>query len=90
MEEKKNKKNKLFVGKVISDKMDKTVVAKVQRTYKHPLLKKVVKIYKKYKVHDENGEAKVGDIIRFFEGCPISKTKYMYLDSIETKASGVK
>ena len=86
----KNKSKKLFVGKVISDKMDKTVVVKVQRTYKHPLLKKVVRVYKKYKVHDENGVAKMGDRIKFFEGRPVSKSKYMYLDSVEAKASGVK
>lgn len=86
----KNKAKKLFVGKVISDKMDKTVVVKVQRTYKHPLLKKVVKVCKKYKVHDEKGTAKIGDKVKFFAGRPVSKTKYMYLDSVEKNAAGVK
>jgi small subunit ribosomal protein S17 len=86
----KSKCKKLYVGKVISDKMDKTVVVKVQRIFKHPLLRKVVKVYKKYKVHDENSVAKMGDSIKFFEGRPVSKSKYMYLDSVESKASGVK
>ncbi len=85
-----SKAKKLYVGKVISDKMDKTVVVKVQRIFKHPLLRKVVKVYKKYKVHDENSVAKMGDSIKFFEGRPVSKSKYMYLDSVESKASGVK
>lgn len=88
MVEMQNKKKKLYVGKVTSDKMDKTVVVSVERTYKHPLLKKIVRVSKKYKVHDESNVAKVGDVIKFFEGRPLSKTKFMYLDSVETKAVG--
>lgn len=66
-------------GEVISDKMDKTVVVKVERTFMHNRYKKVIRTYKKYKVHDENKDAKVGDIVDIYEGKPVSKTKYMYL-----------
>lgn len=88
MAEIQNKKKKLYVGKVTSDKMDKTVVVSVERTYKHPLLRKIVRVSKKYKVHDEANIAKVGDVVKFFEGRPLSKTKFMYLDSVEIKAVG--
>lgn len=88
MAEIQNKKKKLYVGKVTSDKMDKTVVVSVERTYKHPLLRKIVRVSKKYKVHDEANIAKVGDVVKFFEGRPLSKTKFMYLDSVEVKAVG--
>ena len=75
--------NKSFlIGKVVSDKMDKTVVVRVDRTFMHPHFKKVMKALKKYKVHDENGSAKVGDIVEFYEARPISKTKYMYLNRV--------
>lgn len=82
--------NKNFlIGRVISDKMDKTVVVKVDRTYMHPRFQKVMKALKKYKVHDENGSAKVGDIVEFYEARPISKTKYMYLNRIVKSSSGL-
>ena len=74
-------------GIVISDKMEKTVVVKTERTYKHVLLGKVIRSFKKYKVHDEGNEAKVGDVIEFYEGRPTSKTKYMYLVRV-VKQSG--
>lgn len=76
------KVKKPIVGEVVSDKMDKTIVIKVQRTYKEPLLKKVVRSTKKYKVHDENELAQVGDIVEVFEGRPVSKTKFLYLSRI--------
>jgi small subunit ribosomal protein S17 len=77
----KNKKCE-FVGKVVSDKMDKTVVAEITRTFKHPRFHKILRKTKKYKVHDEQGLAKIGDVIEFYEGRPVSKTKYMYLSRI--------
>jgi small subunit ribosomal protein S17 len=73
---------RLIVGEVVSNKMDKTIVIKVQRTYKEPLMKKVVRSAKKYKVHDEKEQAHIGDIVEVFEGRPISKTKFMYLSRI--------
>lgn len=72
----------LWTGKVISDKMDKTVVVSVESTFKHPLFGKVLKRSKKYKVHDPLSQAKVGDVIEFFEGRPVSKTKYMYFSKV--------
>lgn len=74
-----DKVKRTITGKVISDKMDKTIVVSVERNYTHPLLGKVIRTSKKYKVHDEQGQAKVGDTVEISTGKPISKTKYMYL-----------
>ncbi len=78
----KKTKKRMFSGKVISDSMNKTVVVSLERSHNHPLLSKVVRSSKKYKVHDENNTAKVGDIVEFYEGRPVSKTKCMYLNRI--------
>jgi small subunit ribosomal protein S17 len=67
------------VGEVTSDKMDKTIVVKVSRSMRHPLLGKVVRRHKKYHVHDENNAAKIGDWVEIKESRPISKTKHMAL-----------
>lgn len=77
---------RLFEGEVVSDKMDKTIVVKVVRTKKHPHFGKVLKFEKKYKVHDEQEQAHVGDVVEFQEGRPLSKTKHMYLTRIVKKA----
>lgn len=85
-------KKQLFHGKVVSDKMDKTIVVEHQRTYKNLDINKVIKVTKKYKVHDEKELASVGDMVEFYEGRPLSKTKYMYLVrvmNIDTKNSAV-
>lgn len=73
------KPKRIFRGQVVSDKMDKTVVVRVERTYIHPLLEKVIRTSKKYKVHDESETAHLGDVVEIYEGRPVSKTKYMYL-----------
>jgi small subunit ribosomal protein S17 len=73
---------KVFQGEVVSAKMDKTVVVKVERSYIHPHLHKVMRVTKKYKVHDELKQAVAGDVVEFYEGRPVSKTKYMYLGKI--------
>jgi len=73
------KKKKIYIGKVVSDKMDKTIVVKTERTFRHSRFHKILKKIKKYKVHDEHKQTKVGDVVEFYEGRPISKTKYMYL-----------
>ena len=78
--------NKLLVGKVVSDKMDKTVVVSTERTFRHPVLGKVVRKTKKYKIHDASEEAKPGDLIEFREGRPVSKTKYMYMVRVVKKS----
>jgi len=66
---------KTRTGVVVSDKMDKTIVVKIVRTWKHPLYKKIVKSSKKYKAHDEENAAKVGDKVKITETRPISKDK---------------
>ena len=80
--EKSKTARRLLLGEVTSDKMDKTIVVKVQRTFKHPMFGKVLKKATHYKVHDEKGEAKVGDVVEFFEGRPLSKTKCRYLTRV--------
>ncbi len=72
-------------GVVVSDKMQKTVVVQVTRTFRHPLYKKVVKKHKKFKAHDELG-AKVGDVVRIVESRPISKTKHWVVEAILKRA----
>lgn len=73
---------RVLQGKVISDKMDKTIVVNVERSYTDSRLHKVIRTSKKYKVHDEAGTAQVGDVVEIYEGRPVSKTKYMYLARI--------
>jgi small subunit ribosomal protein S17 len=68
-------KRKRLQGRVISNAMDKTVVVAVERTTRHPLYKKVIKITKKYKVHDETNAVPVGALVQIVESRPISKTK---------------
>ena len=75
-------KSRLLVGEVVSDKMDKTIVVKVTRTFKHPVFGKVLKAAKKYKVHDEQESAGIGDVVEIRECRPFSKTKHMTLVKI--------
>ena len=63
------------VGNVVSDKMNKTIVVRVERRFRHPQFKKVVTAYSKFYAHDEKNEAKVGDRVRIQETRPLSKTK---------------
>jgi small subunit ribosomal protein S17 len=72
----------LKVGEVVSDKMDKTIVVLVERQFKHPLYKKIIRRHKKYKAHDENNECKMGDVVQIKESKPISKDKRWTLNSI--------
>ena len=66
---------RILEGVVVSDKGDKTVVVKVERTFLHPVLKKTVRRSKKYHAHDEGNQFKVGDIVAIEEGRPMSKQK---------------
>ncbi|MET3792731.1 30S ribosomal protein S17 [Aquamicrobium terrae] len=66
---------RILQGVVVSDKNDKTVVVKVERRFTHPVMKKVVRMSKKYKAHDENNAHKVGDTVLIQESAPISKDK---------------
>lgn len=74
------------VGKVVSTSMDKTIVVLTDTYKKHPLYKKRVKYSKKYKAHDEENKAKVGDTVRIAACRPLSKTKRYVLDSIIEEA----
>jgi small subunit ribosomal protein S17 len=73
-------------GEVVSNKMQKTIVVKVVRTFKHPLLGKIVRKSKNYKVHDEQNVARVGDVVRISETRPMSKTKHMILADVVRSA----
>jgi small subunit ribosomal protein S17 len=66
---------RIMQGTVVSDKNEKTVVVKVERRFTHPIMKKVVRMSKKYKAHDENNACKVGDLVFIQESAPISKDK---------------
>ena len=76
------KVKQLFEGRVISDKMDKTIVVEMEQTYMHPKFRKILRKTKTYKVHDEENQAKIGDIVRFYQCRPLAKTKHMYLARI--------
>jgi small subunit ribosomal protein S17 len=69
------KRQRKLVGKIVSDKMDKTVVVLVERRVKHPLLGKVVMRSAKYKAHDETNEFKAGDTVEIAESRPMSRDK---------------
>jgi small subunit ribosomal protein S17 len=77
---------KVRVGTVVSDKMDKSIVIRVNRTMKHPLYQKTVKTFTKYYAHDEKNEAKLGDTVRIMETRPLSKLKRWRLVDIVEKA----
>jgi len=78
MENRKVKK----IGIVVSDKMDKTIVVRVERQFKHPLYKKYVKKHKKFMAHDENNESHMGDTVEIIEHRPLSKEKKWALSKI--------
>ena len=77
---------KIRVGRVVSDKMDKTIVVAIENSVKHPLYKKIVKRTYKLKAHDENNECKVGDKVKVMETRPLSKDKRWRLVEIVEKA----
>lgn len=66
---------RVLIGTVVSDKMDKTVVVRVERTAPHPLYGKIVKRSQKYKAHDEQNQYHVGDMVKIEECRPLSKDK---------------
>ncbi len=76
------KGKRLFTGVVVSDKMQKSAVVKVETLKMHPKYQKQVKDTKKYAIHDEKNEAKVGDVVEIIESRPISKTKKFALNKI--------
>ena len=68
-------RRKILVGRVTSDKMDKTVVVQVERLKRHTRYGKILRFHNKYKVHDEKNSAKEGDMVKIIESKPISKEK---------------
>jgi len=84
MTERNNRKEQ--IGRVVSDKMDKTIVVAVETYKKHSLYHKRIKYTKKFKAHDENNEAKIGDVVRIMETRPLSKDKNWRLVEIVEKA----
>jgi small subunit ribosomal protein S17 len=68
-------KRKTKVGRVVSDKMDKTIVVSVERLARHPLYKRVIRLTTKFKAHDETNDARVGDTVLIEESRPLSATK---------------
>jgi small subunit ribosomal protein S17 len=79
-------RRRALVGVVTSDKMEKTVVVEVERVSRHPLYGKVVKTHKKYKAHDENNEARLGDTVQIRECRPMSKDKRFFVEQILERA----
>ena len=77
---------KTRIGKVVSDKMDKTIVVAVENHVKHPLYGKIVKKTYKLKAHDENNECGIGDTVKVMETRPLSKDKRLRLVSFVEKA----
>ena len=77
---------KTRTGKVVSNKMDKTIVVAIEDHVKHPLYKKIVKETYKLKAHDENNECGIGDTVKVMETRPLSKTKRWRVISIVEKA----
>jgi small subunit ribosomal protein S17 len=76
---------KVYTGRVVSDKMDKTITVLVETYKKHPLYGKRVKYSKKFKAHDELNEAKAGDVVRIMETRPLSATKrFRLVEIVET------
>lgn len=76
---------RVLTGRVVSDKMDKTITVVVETYKKHTLYGKRVKYSKKYKAHDEQNQAKVGDIVRIMETRPLSATKrFRLVEVVET------
>ena len=84
MNDRNNRKNE--VGRVVSNKMDKTIVVAIEDNVKHPLYSKIVKRTVKLKAHDENNECNIGDRVRVMETRPLSKEKRWSLVAIIERA----
>jgi small subunit ribosomal protein S17 len=80
-------KRRTKVGRVVSDKMDKTVVVSVERLRRHPVYKRVVRLSSKFKAHDDENEARVGDTVRIEESRPLSREKRWRVVEIVARGS---
>ena len=81
-------KRRTKLGRVVSDKMDKTVVVSVERLRRHPIYKRVVRLSSKFKAHDEQNAAHVGDTVRIEESRPLSREKRWVVVEVVTRGSG--
>lgn len=79
-------RRKVLRGTVVSDKMDKTIVVEITTTKSHPLYGRQVKFTTKFKAHDENNEAHIGDVVEVMETRPLSKDKHFRLVKVVSKA----
>jgi small subunit ribosomal protein S17 len=79
-------RRKVRVGRVVSDRMEKTIVVSIERLVKHPTYGRYVRRRAKFKVHDEKNECKIGDLVRFMETRPISKDKRWRFVAVVEKA----
>ncbi len=83
------RKRKTRIGRVVSDKMDKTVVVVVETPKRHPLYKKTIKRVTRYKAHDEKNECHLGDIVTIIETRPLSREKRWWVAEIMTKGEAI-
>ena len=87
MSEQKSKRT--LIGRVVSDKMDKTVTFLIERRVKHPMYDKIIVRSKKYHAHNENNEAKAGDLVEIQESRPVSKSKSWAVTKLLEKAVAI-
>lgn len=80
---------KQLIGRVVSNKMQKTVIVEVERTRRHPLYGKVIRVHKHYKAHDESNACLIGDQVRIVESRPYSKDKHFRVDEILNRAAQI-
>jgi small subunit ribosomal protein S17 len=73
---------KVLVGRVTSDKMDKSVIVETQRVTRHPIYGKVIRSHRKFMAHDESNQCAVGDMVRIVEARPMSRRKRWVVDTI--------
>jgi small subunit ribosomal protein S17 len=80
-----NEQKRVLIGRVLSNRMDKTVVVQVERTKRHPLYGKVITTQKKYKAHDAENTCQIGDLVKIIESRPLSREKrWLVTDILET------
>jgi small subunit ribosomal protein S17 len=78
-----------MVGRVVSNKMDKTAVVAVETLKRHPLYRKVIRTYKKFKAHDEQNQCQIGDLVRIVESRPLSREKRWIVTEILERTAEV-
>ncbi len=81
-----HEQRKVLVGRVASNKMDKTVVVVVERSRRHPLYGKVIKVSQRFMAHDENNSCQVGDTVRILESKPLSRRKRWVVTDVLERA----